>query len=96
MSERGNDEAEETMSKVQQIDVLELFREATFEVSGRKLDGLTLDTQLAELALDSVVVLEVVSNVEQALGIRFEDEDLARLSTMRDLSLLVQTAGGGA
>lgn len=80
------------MSKTEEIDVVKLFQEAAFEVSGRKLDGLTLDTQLAELALDSVVVLEVVSNVEQTLGIRFEDEDLAHLSTMRDLSVLVQKA----
>ncbi len=80
------------MSETDEIDVVKLFKEAAFEVGGRRLDGLTLDSQLAELALDSVVVLEVVSHVEQTLGIRLEDEDLARLSTMRDLSNLVRKA----
>jgi acyl carrier protein len=74
------------------LDVIKLFQEAAFEVSGRKLEGLTLDTPLAELALDSVIVLEVVSHVEQTLSIRFEDEDLARLSTMRDLESLIAKA----
>ena len=76
----------------EEIDVIKLFQEAAFEVSGRKLDGLTLDTQFSELALDSVIVLEVVSHVEQALSIRIEDEDLNKLQTMRDLQTLIQKA----
>jgi acyl carrier protein len=80
------------MSKADEIDVITLFQEAAFEVSGRKLTGLTMDTALAELALDSVIVLEVVSHVEQQLGVRFEDEDLATLSTMKDLAGLIQKA----
>ena len=76
----------------EEIDVIKLFQEAAFEVSGRKLDGLTLDTQFSELALDSVIVLEVVSHVEQSLSIRIEDEDLAKLQTMRDLKTLILKA----
>jgi len=76
----------------EEIDVIKLFQEAAFEVSGRKLEGLTLDTPLAELALDSVIVLEVVSHVEQTMSVRFEDEDLARLTTMSDLKALITKA----
>jgi acyl carrier protein len=68
---------------------VKVFQEAAFEVSGRKLDTLTLDTKLSELALDSVLVLEVVSQVEQTLGVRFDDEDLSHLTTMRDLGELI-------
>jgi acyl carrier protein len=71
------------------IDVVQVFQQAAFEVSGRKLDTLTLDTKLSELALDSVLVLEVVSQVEQSLGVRLEDEDLAHLNTLRDLRDLI-------
>jgi acyl carrier protein len=74
------------------VDVIKLFKEAAFEVSGRRLDNLTLDTPLADLALDSVLVLEVVSHVEQSLSVRFEDEDLSRIQTMRDLGALIQKA----
>jgi acyl carrier protein len=76
----------------QEVDVIKLFQEAALEVSGRRLDDLTLDTPLADLALDSVLVLEVVSHVEQSLGIRFDDEDLSRIQTMRDLGELIQKA----
>lgn len=72
-----------------EIDVVKVFQEAAFEVSGRKLDDLTLDTKLSELALDSVLVLEVVSQVEQTLGVRFDDEDLSHITTMRDLGNLI-------
>ena len=80
------------MSNQEDIDVIKLFQEAAFEVSGRKLEGLTMDTTLAELALDSVIVLELVSHVEQQMGVRFEDEDLATLSTMKDLKALILKA----
>lgn len=77
------------MSKPEEIDVVKVFQDAAFEVSGRKLETLTLDTKLSELALDSVLILEVVTQVEQALGVRFNDEDLSHLTTMRDLKDLI-------
>jgi acyl carrier protein len=72
------------------IDVIQLFQEAAFEVSGRKLEKLALETQLADLALDSVVVMEIVGYVEQKIEVRFDDEDLARLSTLKDLDTLIE------
>ena len=77
------------MSKTEEIDVVKVFQEAAFEVSGRKLDTLTLDTKLSELALDSVLVLEVVTQVEQSLGVRLNDDDLSHITTMRDLGALI-------
>jgi acyl carrier protein len=77
------------MSQHDEIDVVKVFQDAALEVSGRKLEGLTLDTKLSELALDSVLVLEVVTQVEQKLDVRFNDEDLSHLTTMRDLGALI-------
>ncbi len=74
----------------QDVDVVQVFKDAAFEVSGRKLDTLTLDTKLSELELDSVLVLEVVSQVEQTLDVRFDDDDLSHLTTMRDLGELIR------
>jgi len=78
------------MSNNESIDVVTMFKEFAFEVSGRKLESLTLDTPLADLALDSVLVLEIVSHVEQRLDVRFADEDLVHLTTMRDLGTLIE------
>ncbi len=74
----------------QDVDVVQVFKDAAFEVSGRQLDTLTLDTKLSELELDSVLVLEVVSQVEQKLGVRLDDDDLSHLTTMRDLGELIR------
>lgn len=71
-------------------DLIPLFKEAAFEVAGFKLDNLTLDTKLSELSLDSVAVMEIVGYLEQKLDVRFNDEDLATLSTLGDLSKLIE------
>lgn len=73
----------------EQIDIIQLYQEAAVEVAGRKLDGLTLDTKLSDLQLDSVLVLEMTGYVEQKLGVRFDDEELSRLTTLRDLAKLI-------
>jgi acyl carrier protein len=76
----------------QKLDVVALFKQAAFEVGGYNLENLTLDTQLSELSLDSVSVMETIGLFEQRLGIRFNDEDLSRLTNLRDLEALIQKA----
>jgi acyl carrier protein len=78
------------------IDVVTMFKQAAFEVDGRTLEGLTLDTKLSELSLDSVAVMETIGFFEQRLDIRFNDDDLARLSSLRDLEMLIDKARKGA
>jgi acyl carrier protein len=73
-------------------DLIPLFQEAAFEVVGYKLDKLTLDTELSDLSLDSVAVMEIVGYVEQKLDVRFNDEDMATITTLRDLSTLIEKA----
>ena len=73
-------------------DVLALFRDAVYEAAGTKIENLTLDTTIADLALDSVAVMEAIAHVEERLGIRINDEDLAHLSSMRDLQKLIEKA----
>jgi acyl carrier protein len=77
------------------IDVVKMFKEAAFEVGGHKMDGLTLDTKLSDLSLDSVSVMETIGHFEQRLDIRLNDEDLSRLTTLRDLEKLIHKARGG-
>lgn len=74
------------------IDIIALYQEAAQEVAGRKIEGLTLDTKLSDLQLDSVLVLEMTGYVEQKLNVRFDDDELSRLTTLRDLGVLVDKA----
>jgi len=72
------------------INVTTLFTQAALEVSGKKLAGLSKDTVISKLGLDSVAVMELVSYVEEKLDIRLPDEDLARVQTVGDLGTLVK------
>jgi acyl carrier protein len=77
---------------VEKIDIVQLFKQAAFEAEGRHLEGLTLDSKLSDLSMDSVAVMETIGVFEQRIGVRFADEDLARLSSLRDLEALVEKA----
>jgi len=77
---------------MEKIDIVALFKQAAFEAEGRHLEGLTLDSKLSELSMDSVAVMETIGVFEQRIGVRFADEDLSRLSSLRDLEALVEKA----
>jgi acyl carrier protein len=67
------------------IDVLEMFKQAAFEVDNRRLPDLKADTAIATLGMDSVAVMELVSYFEEKLSIRIPDEELSRIRTVKDL-----------
>jgi acyl carrier protein len=67
------------------INVLELFVQAAYEVDQRKLTGLTKDTVISTLGMDSVAVMELVSYFEEKLAVRIPDEELSRIRTVGDL-----------
>ena len=67
------------------IDVLEMFKQAAFEVDNRRLPDLKADTAIATLGMDSVAVMELVSYFEEKLSVRIPDEELSRIRTVKDL-----------
>ena len=71
------------------VDVIALFQKAALEVSGKQLSGLTNETVISKLGLDSVAVMELVSYFEEKLDIRMPDEDLASIQSLGDLAKLV-------
>ena len=73
-----------------QVNIINLFAQAALEVNGKKLDGLTKDTVISKLGLDSVAVMELVAHFEEKLNIRMPDEDLAKVQTVADLGGLVK------
>jgi acyl carrier protein len=67
------------------IDVIEMFKQAAFEVDNRRLPDLRADSAIATLGMDSVAVMELVSYFEEKLGVRIPDEQLSKIRTVRDL-----------
>ena len=73
------------MTTTAPVNVLELFTQAALEVDNRKLSGLTKDTVISTLGMDSVAVMELVSFFEEKLSVRIPDEELSRNRTVGDL-----------
>ena len=67
------------------VNIIELFQKAALEVDNRKLSGLTKDTVISSLGMDSVAVMELVSYFEERLNMRIPDEELGRVRTLGDL-----------
>lgn len=69
----------------ERIDVIEMFKQAAFEVDNRRLPDLKAETVIATLGMDSVAVMELVSWFEEKLGVQIPDEELGKIRTVRDL-----------
>lgn len=75
------------------VDIVSLFKSAAFEVGGIQLpEKLSLDTELSKLGMSSVTLMETIGFFEERLEIRFNDDELSRLTTLRDLEKLVHKA----
>ena len=69
----------------ERIDVVEMFKQAAFEVDNRRLPDLKAETLIASLGMDSVAVMELVAYFEEKLAVRIPDEELSKIKTVRDL-----------
>jgi acyl carrier protein len=69
----------------ERIDVIEMFKQAAFEVDNRRLPDLKGETVIATLGMDSVAMMELVSWFEEKLGLLIPDEELGKIRTVRDL-----------
>ena len=69
----------------ERIDIVEMFKQAAFEVDNRRLPDLKAETPIAGLGMDSVAVLELVAYFEEKLGVRIPDEELSKIKTVQDL-----------
>ncbi len=71
-------------------DIIQLFKEAVSEVDNSVVvKEVTPATELASLGLDSVMTMEVIGVLEEKLNIRFPDEELSTIRSMRDLTQVV-------
>ncbi len=72
-------------------EILAVIREAVVfavpELAGRELKT---DETIGQLGISSIAVLEIVGYVEDKLGIRFPDDELAQLNTIGELANLIR------
>ncbi|RDG39812.1 acyl carrier protein [Streptomyces corynorhini] len=75
--------------------VLDEVRSQAGKELGIGIDEIAEDTVLKELpGADSVRLLRVVAQIERVYGVEFEDEDIFRVRTSRELADLVLAQSG--
>lgn len=53
-------------------------------------DGLSLDTDIATLGIESVTMLELIAALEERFGVELPDDELTTLDTLGDVIKLLQ------
>jgi acyl carrier protein len=76
---------------------LNLIREALCEVAPEKathFSTLHQGTQIKDLGIDSIRIMEMLGNLEDRLGRTFAEDALASAKTLGHVMVLVQSASG--
>ena len=76
---------------------LKLIREALEEVAPHQSDliaKLTPETEIKDLGVDSIRIMEMVGNIEDRLGWTFAEDMLATSKTIGHVIVLIQTTAG--
>ena len=63
------------------------FEEFKKIISGKvkDVDSITMESSLKDLGLDSLDLLEIVTDGEEVLNVRFEDDELLSFKTIGDV-----------
>ena len=86
---------EQEIKPVNDEELLDLFTRGVSQVAPEKADmvkDVGLAGNLSDLALDSIETMELVAYVEEQIGTRFHDDDLAQLSSFAHLVELIRRA----
>jgi acyl carrier protein len=74
-------------------EIVEMIRSSMLSVvKDLRVDptSLNMSSTLASLGIDSINAIEMGADLEERLGIRLPDDQLARMASIRDLVLLIQ------
>ena len=72
--------------------IIEALQGAAQAVVGHRIEGMTIESKLSDLGIDSIGVLEMLGEVEKTMEIEFNDAEMAAVVSVRDFVTLVRTA----
>jgi acyl carrier protein len=75
---------------MQRPQLIKLFRDLASEIAEKDLSFVHEESEIADLGIDSLALLELVGTLERELRIRVPDEQLVGLQTVRQLLELVE------
>jgi acyl carrier protein len=70
-------------------DLIALFKQVATEVDKREFSGVTGQSIISDLGIDSLSMMQIVGEMELRLNIMIPDEDLVELVTVEDLVKVV-------
>ena len=71
-------------------ELLECFQRMATEVAEKEFTSVAESTQIAELGIDSLGMLEIIGSLERQLRIQIPDEMLTGVGTIRELLDVVE------
>jgi acyl carrier protein len=75
-------------------ELLHMFEETATEIVEKEFKNISEKTQISELGIDSLGMLEIVGSMERQLKIQIPDESLAGIQTVQDLLEAVEKRVG--
>ena len=72
--------------------IIEALQDAARSVVGHRIEGMTIASQLSDLGIDSIGVLEMLGEVEKTMEVEFNDAEMAAVVSVRDFVTLVRAA----
>ena len=71
-------------------ELIEMFTTTASEVAEKQFSGITEETIISALGVDSLAMLEVIGEMERELGIAIPDDNLVGISTVSQLLDVVE------
>src|SRR4029077_18510187 len=75
---------------------IEVVLEHVRRVAKERAIGITLDSSIIELGLDSLERMEIITSLEDTYGGRFPEDVLPQIETCREVAAAVETYLGSA
>jgi acyl carrier protein len=74
-------------------EIIDLIREALLDMHPERahdFEGITLDTTVQELYIDSISAVEMVGYIEDSIGRSFQIHDVAGVRKLADIAALIR------
>ncbi|MDX9722253.1 MAG: acyl carrier protein [Myxococcota bacterium] len=70
--------------------LIELFKQALWEVDRKQVESVDLNAKISELGIDSVATFELIGFLEEQLELQFSDEQVASVQSLGDLAKVIR------
>ena len=71
-------------------ELLKVFRRAAWEIGQIEVGSLTPATRVNDLDLDSIMLFEIIGQIEAVFNVNIPEEQLLSAKTLRDISLVIR------